>query len=67
MRTYEIRGYGLVVERHLAKVETGFRLPLPAQKSFCLSFGYVLEVDKGVHTGDKGHGTFWSVREIVSV
>ena len=23
-------GYGLVVERHLAKVETGFRLPLAA-------------------------------------
>ena len=32
---------------------------------FCVSFDYVLKVDKPVHTGDKGHWTFWEVREIV--
>ena len=58
MRVYESCGHGSVVERVLAKHETGFRLSLPALLRFCLSFGYVLEGDKGVHTGDKGHGTF---------
>lgn len=33
---------------------------------FCLSFGFVSGVDKGVHTVDKRQQTFWRVREIVS-
>ena len=34
---------------------------------FCVSFGFVVEVDKGVNTVDKRHRTFMSVHEIVSV
>lgn len=49
-------GYGLVVERVLAKDETGVRFSLSAQKS---------KVDKGVNNVDKGQMTFYQVREIV--
>ena len=34
---HHVRGYGLVVERHLAKVEIGVRFPVSAQKLFATS------------------------------
>ena len=39
---------------------------MPYVCPFCLSFGYVLKVDKPVHSGDKGQETFKLVREILS-
>ena len=54
----------ITTTERLAEVVATF---LPSRTSqFCLSLGFVLKVDKGVHSGDKGHETFCPVREILS-